>query len=506
MSVSRRQCGFSPRVLLVIFTACQLANYFDRGVIGGELVAMTRDPVLELEHSEPRQGALQSGFVIGFMLAAPLFAALAHRFAPTKLIAVGLLVWIASSLTAGFAPNYGTLLAARIAIGVGEASFAGLAPAYIDDVAPPHRRNVWLSIFFAATAVGQAAGYGVSGALSAALGWRATFFFETALMAPFVVLFLFVPPPPPTRAPIVAATADAVPGSVANYNALAPPRHRPSVLRQLRDLLENPVYVSISLGYAAWMFVIGCLGVFLPAYCHEHLGLDEAVASLAFGATTVVAGIFGTAAGGYIVDHRKGLTPYQRNVFALRMSSVLILFGGAFCCLGAAVGNAAWSFFLLLFVGEFLIFMTTGPVNAVSLACVQPHDRSMAMSMNILVIHLLGDLPSPVLVGQAMQTVRLLYYPGRDPVTGRLRHEGDQWVITALCTIMFVCAAFWFASSVLYAKLFRERRRDVLLTEAEEADAAAAAVQRDDNGVVALATEADADAEPDADAVALSMR
>jgi MFS family permease len=237
------------------------------------------------------------------------------------------------------------LLAARIAIGVGEASFAGLAPAYIDDVAPPHRRNVWLSIFFAATAVGQAAGYGVSGALSAALGWRATFFFETALMAPFVVLFLFVPPPPPTRAPIVAATADSVPGSVANYNALAPPRHRPSVLRQLRELLENPVYVSISLGYAAWMFVIGCLGVFLPAYCHEHLGLDEAVASLAFGATTVVAGIFGTAAGGYIVDHRKGLTPYQRNVFALRMSSVLILLGGAFCCLGAAVGNAAWSFF-----------------------------------------------------------------------------------------------------------------------------------------------------------------
>jgi hypothetical protein len=55
-------------VLLMIFTACQLVNYFDRGVIGGELVAMTRDAALELEHSEPRQGALQSGFVIGFML------------------------------------------------------------------------------------------------------------------------------------------------------------------------------------------------------------------------------------------------------------------------------------------------------------------------------------------------------------------------------------------------------------------------------------------------------
>jgi MFS family permease len=494
-SGSRVLCGrpvFTPRVLLIVFTACQLVNYFDRGVIGGELVAMTRDAALELEHSEPRQGALQSGFVIGFMLAAPIFAALAHRFAPTKLIAVGLLVWVLSSLTAALAPNYGTLVAARIAIGVGEASFAGLAPAYIDDVAPPARRNVWLSIFFAATAVGQAAGYGVSGALSASLGWRSTFYFETALMAPFVILFLFVPPPPHRIVAAPAAVdADSVPGSVANYNTLAPPR-RPSVLRQLRDLLENPVYVSISLGYAAWMFVIGCLGVFLPQYCHEHLKLEEAVASLAFGGTTVVAGIFGTAAGGYVVDHRKNLSPYQRNVFALRMSAALICAGGLFCCLGAAFGNSPLSFFALLFIGEFLIFMTTGPVNAVSLACVQPHDRSMAMSMNILVIHLLGDLPSPVLVGQAMQTVRLLYYPGRDPDTGRLRHEGDQWVITALCTVMFVCAAYWGASAILYAKLFRPRRSDMLLKATMDADDADA-VPRDDNGVVALATTADDD-------------
>lgn len=480
----------TPRVLLAIFTVAQLVNYFDRGVIGGELVSIAEEPGFELEHSEPRQGALQSGFVIGFMVAAPVFAGLAHRFSSTKLIAAGMFVWCLSSLLAALAPSYEVLLVARITIGVGEASFAGLAPAYIDDVAPPAKRTVWLSIFFAATAVGQALGYGVSGAMASALGWRSTFYFETLLMAPFVVIFLFVPPPRLLVHVVDASDADVVPGSIADYRDAAPsvvvsgrrgPPPRFLVLAQLHNLLANPTYVSILLGYSAWMFVIGCLGVFLPTYVHQQLGLSKAVSSIVFGAVTVLAGIFGTAAGGWAVDGRKGLTPYERNCFSLRFAAVLIALGGVFCTMGAAIGTTVWSFFPLLFVGEFLIFMTTGPVNAVSLACVDANDRSMAMSAMIFGIHLLGDLPSPVLVGQVMQTVRLTYYPGVT-AEGELRHDGDRWVITGLCTILLIGGAFWGLAARLYASQFRPRTvgADVVLD-----------VARDDDGVVELATAPD---------------
>ena len=129
-------------------------NYIDRGVIGGQLNIMAHEPGFGLE-SETREGALQSGFVIGFSVAAPVFSVLAHRFSPTKLIFAGLAIWIGSAVLAAVAWSYGVLLLARVLIGIGEASFAGLAPSYIDDVAPPERRTLWLAIFFSAIAVGQ---------------------------------------------------------------------------------------------------------------------------------------------------------------------------------------------------------------------------------------------------------------------------------------------------------------------------------------------------------------
>ena len=124
------------------------------GVIGGQLKIMEDEPGFGL-HSEPRQGALQSGFVVGFALSAPIFSVAAHRVSPTKLICLGLVIWIGSAVLAAISWSYSVLLIARVLIGIGEASFAGLAPSYIDDVAPPERRTLWLSIFFSAIAVGQ---------------------------------------------------------------------------------------------------------------------------------------------------------------------------------------------------------------------------------------------------------------------------------------------------------------------------------------------------------------
>lgn len=83
---------------------------------------------------ETRQGAIQSSFVVGFMVAAPIFAHLSHRIRPTILMAVGLAVWVASAVLAAVSWSFESLVAARILIGIGEASFAGLAPSEIDDI------------------------------------------------------------------------------------------------------------------------------------------------------------------------------------------------------------------------------------------------------------------------------------------------------------------------------------------------------------------------------------
>jgi glycerophosphoryl diester phosphodiesterase len=58
-----------------------------------------------------------------------------------------------------------------------------------------------------------------------------------------------------------------------------------------------------------------------------------------------------------------------------------------------------WAFFALVFALEFLLFLSTSPVNAQVVNCVPPSMRAMANAASIFLIHLLGDMISPPLVG-----------------------------------------------------------------------------------------------------------
>jgi hypothetical protein len=58
------------------------------------------------------------------------------------------------------------------------------------------------------------------------------------------------------------------------------------------------------------------------------------------------------------------------------------------------------AFYLLALVAaQLLLFASTGPVNAAIVAEVPPAERASAMAMSILAIHVLGDVPSPALIG-----------------------------------------------------------------------------------------------------------
>jgi hypothetical protein len=50
-------------------------------------------------------------------------------------------------------------------------------------------------------------------------------------------------------------------------------------------------------------------------------------------------------------------------------------------------------------VAEILLFASTGPIQAVTVNVVSPTMRATAMASQILFIHLLGDVPSPPLIG-----------------------------------------------------------------------------------------------------------
>jgi hypothetical protein len=53
-----------------------------------------------------------------------------------------------------------------------------------------------------------------------------------------------------------------------------------------------------------------------------------------------------------------------------------------------------------IFLTEVLVFLNTGPANAVLVSVVVPEIRATAIALSIFTFHLLGDVPSPILIGK----------------------------------------------------------------------------------------------------------
>ncbi|RVW47085.1 putative sphingolipid transporter spinster-like 2 [Vitis vinifera] len=81
-------------------------------------------------------GILSSAFMVGLLVASPIFASLAKSVNPFRLIGVGLSVWTVAAVGCGFSFNFWSITICRMFVGVGEASFISLAAPFIDDNAP----------------------------------------------------------------------------------------------------------------------------------------------------------------------------------------------------------------------------------------------------------------------------------------------------------------------------------------------------------------------------------
>src|SRR5580692_305893 len=165
----------SPRMVLALLTALNLLNYLDRFVLSAVLAPVQDD----LHLSKLVAGLLPTIFLIGYFATSPLFGVAGDRFGAAGrhvLIALGVAVWSLATLASGLAAGTVSMLVARAAVGVGEASYGTLAPTVIDEIAPPALESSWMAIFSVAISVGSALGYVVGGAVLHAHGWRSAFF------------------------------------------------------------------------------------------------------------------------------------------------------------------------------------------------------------------------------------------------------------------------------------------------------------------------------------------
>jgi MFS family permease len=370
------KAGFMPRSLetraLLILSVLNLLDYLDRYLIAslGSLVKA------EMALSDRAFGFLGTAFFLVYLLSSPVFGYLGDRFGRSHLMAGGAVLWsLATSLTF-WVGSYPALILARGAVGVGEASFGTLAPAYLADILPLGRRAKALGLFYLALPVGSALAYLVGGLVGSHWGWRPAFLLAGLPGLLLAALVYRLPAGRPQVPP----------------EAAAPDRLTP--LKESWALFRIPTLRRVTLGYGMVTFALGGLAFWMPRYLEVAKGLSHSQANLLlFGAVTLAGGL-GTLTGGILGDRLLSRTlgaPLWVSgvgiVLALPLAALAIFAPGPAVYIPALAGAV------------FLLFLNPGVLTAVIVSVAGPYRRAQAVALNIVVIHLVGDVPSPFLIG-----------------------------------------------------------------------------------------------------------
>ena len=357
-----------PRTALTLLTALNLLNYIDRSV----LFAVQEMVKAEFHRNDASFGLLTSVFFIFYMCAAPFMGPLSVRFSRKAVIIAGALVWSLATLMTAITRNFDELLIRHTLVGIGEASFVILSPTFVADMFPEEKRGRVMGIFYLAIPVGTALGYFLGGYMGPKYGWRAPFYVGAAPGVLLAFLLLFIPEPP-----------------LGQFDAQDEPPERDTV----KGLIRNPAFITASLGMAMMTFALGGLQVWMPTFLQRVHSYSVLESNLIFATSTILNGLVASIGGGWLSDR---LLQRTKGAHYL-VSAVSLALGIPAMCL-ALFGNGV-VMVAGIFVAEFFLLLNTGPLNAAVINSVGPHVRALALSVNIFIFHLLGDVPSAWLIG-----------------------------------------------------------------------------------------------------------
>jgi MFS family permease len=359
-----------PRLLLAVLTGLNILNYIDRNV----LFAVQSDVKKEFLVSDAKIGVLTSAFFFTYMFAAPVVGWMGDRFPRKNIVVVGIFIWSGFTFLTWFVHDYNQLLFRHAIVGIGEASYATIAPTLIADSFPPLKRGRMLSIFFLGLPVGSAAGYFVGGYLAHYFGgWRAPFMAAGIPGFVLALLLWFLPEPPRGQHE----------------------EHIPVDVRTLLlGLARNGAFLTATFGMAMYTFAVGGMQVWIPTFLQRLRGLDVKTANIDFSYIVIINGIGATLLGGWLGDRL--LKRYFGAYYTFSGIAMLI----AVPFMVAAIYTRGRLMFPAIFAAVFFILIGTGPTNAALVNSVSASIRSTALAVNVFVIHLLGDAFSPTLIGR----------------------------------------------------------------------------------------------------------
>lgn len=262
--------------VLALLAASYAVSYFDRMmmIVVGELVKT------EFQLSDKQLSLLTGAtFVIMFGVAGIGAGWMVDRFNRKRLWVSTLSFFSVMTAACGMAGGFGSLAAARLGVGVGEAAGAPVAMSLIGDIYPERKRPMAVALFYAGGMVGLLAAFPIGGWIAQLWGWRAAFWLAAPLGVVIAIMIaLTVREPPRAGAP----AADA-------------PRHS-----SFRLIFGNRALVWLLAGSSLAAFFSTGMLQWLPMYFMRQHNMAMTEIGLLFGPVLGVGMLAGLLLGGVV--------------------------------------------------------------------------------------------------------------------------------------------------------------------------------------------------------------
>jgi sugar phosphate permease len=327
MTADHRLVRSVQRRSVALLVAAALLNYLDRSALA------IANPLIrsELHLSVAQMGLLLSAFLWVYAFAQLPIGALLDRVRPRRTLGTGLVLWSAAQAVGGLVTGFLPFVAARAALGLGEAPMFPTAAAVVRDWFPPHKRAGPTGIWNSASALAQAIAPPFLTLLMVAVGWRAMF--VTLGLAGFVLAAVWLLAYRDRRRHVARKAAQ--PAAVA--------------WSDWRRLFRHRMIWGLMAGNFGVIYVLWLYSTWLPGYLEieRHLSIKSAgvIAALPFACAVV-----GSIGSGWMVDRlaRNRASPIgvQKLVVCLALVGMgLFTFAaahaqsvtGAIACISAAL-------------------------------------------------------------------------------------------------------------------------------------------------------------------------
>jgi MFS family permease len=421
--VSASHAWGTVAVLLII----GILSYLDRNI-----VALMIEPIrASLGISDLGMGLIHGvGFGVFYAVFGLPIGYLVDRVSRRWIVYWGATAWSVAAAACGLASNFQQLLAARLAVGIGEASLSPAAYSMIADLFPRRRLALALGVFGIGSVLGSAVAFIGGGAaieylegigpqelplLGLTEPWQMVFL---ATGAPGVVIALLVllvrePRRRPHRPALISADAPA---------ALEQPE---TLLPFMRSHWQFFCCHFLGFGFLAVATYAGL--AWIPTMLVRRFGTGIGEVGLMMGAVSLFAGIPGFLLSGWIVDRwfaAGRLDAHQRyymiaNTVAAGLAIVTFLYAPT-----PGLVVLGWGFISLL-------QPFTGPSAAQLQMVTPPHLRGQVSALYVMVFNLMGMCLGPPLV--AFITDIVLQDTARVHVSLAITYGG----IAALSAVMF---------------------------------------------------------------------